>query len=852
MGCFSAAVAQKKLLSQTYFSKKTKATVAEYLEELKQYSGIVLEYSSNNLEVNKIIQLEGTENSIGLLLQKVLDGQRIKLIEHNNKIILVPSAEPFVIQEILPARYTLFGYIKEEGSREPLSDATIYEQASQKGVMSNPYGYFNLSLPEGKHHIIISYTGLQPVVLDVNMHGNLRQDILLSIKKERFNPVMVQSESGVKDASMKVATDQLAPYNFLMGEADPVRAAYILPGVKNVPEAFNGFLVRGGGTDENLFLLDGNPVYNPTHMLGALSIINQTVVKSMRLYKSDFPARFSGALSSVMDVYTKEGNMQSWHGELNAGLLAGSFTLEGPLSKNKTALMVSTRKSVSIPFYKSFQKGIESNFYDAHARITHIINSKNKLLFNAYKGEDELTQTGKDIDNLHRWGNLIGSVGWNYILGARSFINTSVNFSQYQNLGGYKYTLYKDDDEDEIVQTKSIGTYSFIRQYSAKSKAEIYASKKIKINLGAKLSQTTIKPFDTKVSASLEEDEKSFTSFDPLIFEELSAYSETEIKIGRRVFVKPGLHASAYQFKNYRTLALQPRFFAAYRPLPSHMLYVSYSKMTQFLHLVTNPYLGTNSDLWVPSTAELKPAWSESYNIGYSFGQRKGWKFTIDGYYKNMMNVTNYAEGKSSFINSKNWQQNIETGKGRSYGTEYLLEKKGNKLSWQIAYTLSWSWRQFQSINNGKEFPYKYDRRHDLNIGINYAINNHITITGLWTFATGDVYTLPSQIYADFDNAQQVSTQDDPLNTYRFVYHYSGVNQYRTAPFQRADMAINYHSKKDKKIQSQLTAGIYNINGAPAQYSYTLRGSLSSKSVVVKTGNSLFNMTPYLSYALKF
>ncbi|MGN6603215.1 MAG: TonB-dependent receptor [Ginsengibacter sp.] len=852
IGLHATSFAQKKILSRVYHARKTTATVAEFLEEIKLNSGVVLEYSSNNMAANKLVKLDGDENTLGELLEKVLEGQHLKLIEQNNKIMLVPSPEEFTLQDFLPARYKLYGYIKEGNSKEPLIDATVYESDSRKGVITNSYGYFNLSLTEGKHKIIISYAGMQPVVLEVDMHGNLQKDISLSIRKESYSPIVVQSESEEKNASMKVATKKLAPYNYLMGEADPVRAAYILPGVKKVPEALNGFLVRGGGIDENLFLLDGNPVYNPSHMLGALSIINQSVVKSIRLYKSDFPARFSGALSSVIDVYTKEGNMQSWHGEANTGLLAGSLTLEGPIVKNKTSVMVSARHSLSIPFYDAFQKGIKTDFYDAHFRLTQILNPKNKLSFNAYKGEDNLRQSGSDINNLHRWGNLIGSVGWNYLLGSRSFINTSVNFSQYQNLGGYKYTLYQNDDDQAVVQAKSVGTYSFIRQYNAKVQAEIYASKKIKINTGAKIAQTMIKPFDTKISNTLEEDTKSFTSFDPLIFDVLSYYSEAEIKTGDHFFVRPGLHISAYQFKDYHTMAFQPRFFANYRISPSHTLFASYSKMNQFLHLVTNPYLGVNSDLWVPSTADLKPERSDNYNLGYSFRDHKAWAFTLEDYYKNMSNVTNYAEGKSYFINSSNWQQDIETGKGRSYGTECMLERRGKKLTWQIAYTLSWSFRQFESINNGKEFPYKYDRRHDINIGVNYIINTHLECSALWTFATGEVYTLPSQVYPDFDNSQQISTPDDPLNSYRFVYHYSGVNQSRTAPFQRADFAINYHSKKDKKMRSLLTAGIYNITGAPDQYNYILKGSLSSKSVVIKTGNSIFNSTPYISYTLKF
>ena len=844
--------AQKKLLVQSFHSQKTRGTIAEFLQELNQYSGAVLEYSSSSFDANKQIQLNGDETTVGQLLQKVLEGQRVKLLEYNNKIILVPSPEPFNIQEFLPVRYTVFGYIKEAGSKEPLTDATVYEPASQRGTISNNYGYYNLLLSEGRHTIQFSYNGLQTITFEVNVRGNIQKDISLQMGKQSVEKaIVIQSEGAPAGGSTKINAGKKLP-NVLAGESDPVRASYLIPGVQNMVSSFAGYQVRGGGIDENLFLLDGNPVYNPTHLLGALSIINPTVLKTMRFYKSDFPARLSGSLSSVMDVYTKDGNMESWHGEASAGLLAGSLTIEGPLSKNKTAIMLSARKNISLPFYKSFSNGTTANFYDAHFKMTSILNDRNKVYLNLYKGEDEFRQTGKDINNLHKWGNTLGSVGWNYLLGSRSFINTSVNLSQYENLGGFQYPLYKDDDEMQIIQTRSVGTLSSIQQVSVKSKAEIFASKKIKFNAGVEAAQISIKPFDTKISDALQQDQSSFTSFDPLNAQQLSGYLESEMRIRAKLIVRPGLHATAYQFKDYRTVALQPRFYIAYRFLPGHAVYGSYSRMSQFLHLVTNPFLSFNKDLWVPSTQQLRPEWSDIYNIGYSLNQHKGFRTSVDVYYKNLNNVTNYAEGKTMFISNTNWEQSIETGKGRSYGAEWMAEKKGEKLSLQCAYALSWSWRQFKSINQGKEFPYKYDRRHTANAGFTYAITKHIDASALWTFATGDAYTLPNRIYPDFDIAQQVSTPGDPLDNYRFTYYSSNINQYRTKPYQRYDASCAWHSEKGKKIFSELTAGIYNINGSDDQYTYTLRGSMTSRSIVVKSGNSVFEMMPYVSYSLKF
>lgn len=851
-GLCLVTAAQKKLLVKLYHSQKTKATIAEFLQELNQYSGTVLEYSSSSFDANKMIELSGNENTVGKLLQKLLEGQHVKLLEYNGKIILVPSPEPFTLQEFLPVRYTVFGYIKEAGSKEPLTDATVYIPATKEGTVSNNYGYYNLLLPEGKHTMQFSYTGLQAVTFELDVHSNTRKDISLQTGNESYEKVIVvQTEGAAKDGSVKINGDKRFA-NVLLGEADPVRAGYLIPGVQNIVSSLTGFQVRGGGIDENLFLMDGNPVYNPTHLLGALSIINPTVLKTLRFYKSDFPARLGGSLSSVMDVYTKDGNMESWHGEAGAGLLAGSFTLEGPLSKNKMAIMLSARKNISLPFYQSLREGVTASFFDAHFKMTGILNVRNKLNLNLYKGEDRFWQKGKDINNLHKWGNMLGSFGWNYLLGSRSFINTSVNLSRYENLGGFQYTLYKDDDEKEVVQTKSVGTLSSIHQVNVKSQAEIFASSKMKFNAGIRAAQIFIKPFDTKISNVLQENESSFTSFDPLNYQELSGYTESEIKIGRKLFVRPGLHVSAYQFKDYRTIALQPRFYIAYRFLPAHTVYGSYSRMNQFLHLVTNPFLGFNKDLWVPSTERLQPEWSGIYNIGYKFNQYKGLRFSIDVYYKGLNNVTNYAEGKTMLINNANWEQSIETGKGRSYGAEWMAEKKGEKFSWQCAYALSWSWRQFKTINQGKEFPYKYDRRHTANAGFTYAITRHINASGLWMFSTGDAYTLPNQIYPDFDNAQQISTPDDPLDSYRFTYHSSNINQYRTKPYQRYDASLVYHSNKGKKLYSELTAGVYNINGSDDQYAYTLRGALSSKSIIVKTSNGIFKMMPYLSYSLKF
>ncbi len=854
------ADAQKKILRKPFHPQKNKATIAAFLQEINSRSGIVLEYSSGSFDADKIVALQGNENSIGSVLQAVLDGQHVKLIEHNGKIILVPSPEAFSLTVYLPARYSFYGYVKEFATKEPLVSATIYEPATQRGTLSNNEGYFNIFLSEGKHTVEISYGGLQSVTLQIDIHGNMKRDISLVMKGDTLSTVIVQSDAAMKEGAIKVSRE----HNFsngLMNEDDPLQYLYLSPGLQNASYSFSGFQVRGGGTDENLFLLDGNPVYNPTHLLGAISILNPTVLKSMRFYSSDFPARLGGSLSSVLDVQTKQGNMSNWQGEINAGMLAGSLTLEGPLVKDKVAIMVSGRKHIPMPFLQSLQDGVSSDFYDAHFRLSAILSPRNKLAANFYRGEDQLKHSGKYVGNLNKWGNTIGSLSWNSILGRRSFINTSVNFSHYQNLEVFKYTLFEldseaeADDEDEPeaeedpnLEEKFIGTFSSLRNYNVQSQAEIYASGKLKFNAGFKLAQTTIKPFDSKITDIVEDAEDNFVTFTPLVFEELAGYAEAEIKAGRKFFLKPGLRVSGYQLEGYHTVVFQPRFFVSYSVHPHHKLYASFSRMNQFLHLVTNPYAGANRDLWVPSTRILKPEASEIYNFGYAYQLQRKWRVSVDGYYKQLMNVTNYAQGKSSFINSSDWEQNIELGKGRSYGAEVMIRNSAVKFSWQAAYALSWSWRQFASINGGKEFPYKYDHRHAANAGFTWSVSPRWDISGLWSFATGNVYSLGGLVFAD----TLATAPDDPINDYQFTYQYKESDQYRAKAYQRFDAALTWHSLKGKKFYSSLKAGVYNINGSDEQYSYNLRGAMSSKSIRIRTGESVFDLIPYVSFMVKF
>lgn len=847
---------KKSILYRPFHTHLQKATIREFLDEINARSGVVIEYASGAFSPDKVVDPGDDAVTLGALLQQLLAGEKVRAIEKNDKILLVPSPAPLPEDALLPV-YSFFGIVSEEGSREPLGEASIWEPATHKGTVSNIHGYFSFSLPEGHHRLEITYAGYRPRILDVDLHWDLRSDVALSYREDI--PEVVISASGEVRKGDRILPGQYDAYNNFLGENDALRSLYLLPGVVNVADAVNGILVRGGEQDGNLFLLDGNPVFNPTHMLGALSIVNRTSLRSMQLFKSDFPSRYGGRLSSVIDVYTKDGNMQKWGGEANLNFLAGSFTIEGPLKKDKTALMASFRHSMPNALLNLFQKDFANDFYDAHIKLTHLLDPNNKLMLNFYTGQDQmgLQVNDNNLNNRQRWGNRVASVGWTHLLGSHSFANTSFNISDYYNLAGYIYTVY-DDSTGTPVTRRSFNTYSSIVRYTGKTQFEVRLSNALKLSFGGEAAFIRIKPFESKIDSTINIDPAAFQSFTPLPFREYTFYTESEIRAGKRWTLRPGIHFSAYHFRDFHYLSYEPRFYAAYRLNEKMETWFSYNKMTQYLHLLTNPSLGINSDTWVPTTGPLSPEKSHSLDLGYSYRKSKKLVFTADAFWKQMQNVTNYAEGKSFFINTdSSWERNVETGKGWSYGLELMGERTGEKLSLHVAYTLSWNWRQFDQINQGRKFPFKYDRRHNLNVALTYKADKTKDISLLWMFASGDVFTLPERIYPDYDNAQQIYSPDDVLSQYRFIYHFSGVNDYRTQPYHRLDISASYHpalspTAPKRRFRFNWTAGVYNVYGSPSQYSYGLEGTLRGKSIVLVMKNKLFNITPYISSTVDF
>lgn len=747
--------------------------------------------------------------------------------------------------------YVLYGFTMEEGSLEPLPYTVIKDLESGQACQSNMFGYYSLNLQEGKHYIQVKRAGHPPKTIEIFIRESTRQNLVIS-------PILlpeVRIGAGnllQKDGGSCMDKYLSGAYNNFLGESDPVRSLHLLPGNIETQETTGKLVVRGGDPDQSLFLLDGNQVFNPSHLLGEISIINNESVKSIRQFKNDFPSRFGGAVSSVTEVNTKDGSMDKWGGEASTGLLAGSLAIDGPLQKGRTALMASLRHSWSNPLLNILDDNYRLRFYDIHFKLTHILDNNNKLMLTGYMGKDRLNLRQYDYQNLQVWGNRLATINWNHVIGSRSFVNTTLNVSNYKNLAGMKFSIF-DDSTGQVKESKAFNNYASMERYEVKSQFEFNATKNMQFRFGGRFSQTEIQPFNTNISPEFREEIDYYKPMKALRFRELSLYYENEFRFGKAFLVRPGLNFVAYKFRDYHHNGIQPRLFASLRINRSQQFIFSYSRMAQYLHQVTSPFLGINSECWVPSTRLLRPVESDMLNLGYNLHNKKGDFVSGEIYYKKMKNITNFAERGNIFYDENTWEQDILAGKGWSYGAELLYRKKMEKWQFQLSYALSWSWRQFAGINEGKKYPFRYDRRHNLNATVNYSPASNWDIGLVWYFSSGDVLSLPPGIDIDYDEPSPVPPENsDPDDGNPFIYDRSSYVFKRTPSYHRLNLNINYSFASGNWLKHKISTGLYNAYQADNKYLMDVWNMENTTYNTTLSGNRIFKLTFYLSYGLKF
>jgi outer membrane receptor for ferrienterochelin and colicin len=812
------------------------------------------------------------------------------------------SILPLVLFSILTLnvfaqRMTISGYITDKESGERLIGASVYDKNTLQGTTANNFGFYSISLPVGKVSLIVSFIGYSPQLFELNLTSDITLNIPLILTINELGEITVVGNKVNKVeetqmSSIDIPIQKLQRIPVIMGEADVLKVIQLLPGVQSGTEGTSGIYVRGGGPDQNLFLLDGVPVYNASHLLGFFSVFNPDAVKTIKLYKGGFPARFGGRLSSVVDISMKDGNMKKIRGDFSIGIISSKLSLEGPIVKDKTSFMLSMRRTylevLTIPlfWYINSQTNNENTsggvyFHDLNLKLNHIFNERSRLYLSGYLGKDkgygntsnEYSYTGFENKPVSQksendfglgWGNNIASIRWNYLLNNRLFSNTTLTYSRYRFEVESDYTT-----EDLIAKTSAedyFRYFSGIEDWAAKIDFDYFPSPRHDIKFGGSFSNHHFSPgvsrvkFDSGLTDPEAGTDTTFGNQD-IYANELSFFAEDDITLTDKLKINAGLHLSVFMVDEKTFVNLQPRLSLRFKASDNLSLKASYSRMAQHVHLLTTSGINLPTDLWLPVTKNFDPPISDQVALGMALNLPKGLEFTMEGFYKTMNNLIEYKEGASFMGSAMNWENKVEKGKGWSYGLEVMLEKTIGKTTGWIAYTWSKTERQFANLNFGNVFPAKYDRRHDISIVVTHEFNKRIDISGTWVYGTGNAVTLAIM---DFPQANIPNTGNNYFDNSNLP-DYGGRNNYRMPAYHRLDIGVNFHKEKKHGIRTW-SFSVYNAynrqnpfmlmwGSKGGDYVFDPVTGISTQTTPRQTvlkQFSLFPLIPSISYSFKF
>ncbi len=763
-------------------------------------------------------------------------------------------------------KFTISGYIRDSLSRETLIGASLQTKNPIKGISTNQYGYFSITLPKGRYIFFLSYIGYVPLELEVDLNQDLVRDFFMLSKSSLSQEIVVSSKRrdlNVKSAQMgqiDLSINKVKSLPVLFGEVDPLKTLQLFPGVSNAGEGNSGIYVRGGGPDQNLILLDDAVVYNSGHLFGFFSIFNGDAIKNITLIKGGMPSQYGGRLSSVLDVSMKDGNMQKLQVDGGIGTISSRMSLQGPLKKDKASFIVSGRRTYIDALIKPFIKkgsqfyGSGYYFYDLNTKFNYKFSSKDRLYVSGYFGRDvfDFVNRKREFNVGVPWGNSTLTARWNHVFSQKIFVNTTAVYNDYN----FSFNALQNDF--------NIGLKSGIRDFNIKSDFDHYLTPEHKLKYGFQFTKHRFTP-------SVISGKQDSTVFAPNSTQikranEMSLYFQDDWELGSKLKFNYGLRWSGFQqvgpYKNYEldlngtrldstiyksneTVKFyqgpEPRATVRYAINDETSLKWAVTQNRQYIHLVSNAGTTLPTDIWVPSTLRVKPQISWQYATGI-FRNFKDNMFetSMEVYYKSMQNQIEYTEGYTP--SSKDTELEFVFGKGWSYGAEFFLNKAKGKFTGWIGYTLAWTWRKFPDINNGKVYPAKYDRRHDLSIVGIYELNPTWKLSAVFVYATGNATTLPEKFFL----IEGVLTQQ-----------FSAINKYRLAPYHRLDLSATYTpiNKKGKKMNGSWVFSVYNAYNRknPYFYYYNQTGSTGSGNIEVQaTQVSLFPVIPSVTYNFKF
>ena len=722
-----------------------------------------------------------------------------------------------------PSKTTLSGHITDASSGEELIGVNIYIKELGTGGVTNVYGFYSLTIPRGSYEIIYSYVGYESIVETIDLEGAITKNIELSRKGEELEEIVVTSERKDKNvestemSTVNLKVESIKKLPALLGEVDIIKALQLLPGVQSAGEGTSGLYVRGGNVDQNLILLDEAPVYNASHLMGFFSVFNPDAIKDMQLYKGGIPAQYGGRLSSVLDIRMKEGNSKKFAASGGIGTVSSRLTLEAPIAKGRGSFLVSGRRT-----YADIFLGLSSNpdvkenklyFYDLNLKGNYRISEKDRIFLSGYFGRDVF----KFSDEFKmQWGNGTGTLRWNHIFSNRLFMNTSLIYSNFD------YLLGDPAGVDAFEWT------SDIQNQSGKIDFNYFLNPENTLKFGVHSTRYQFSPGHARSGAPNDDGIFNDIRLPDIFAWEHAAYLSNEQKISPRLKASYGLRVSAFQNVGKATVytydksnpddytvsgstdydkgevykthsGIEPRFSLKYSLNDQSSVKLSYNRMVQYVHLASNSTSASPLDIWFPSSPNVEPQRADQVAVGY-FRNFKNNMFetSVEAYYKNMDNQIDFKDHAELLLNEY-LEGELRIGEGYAYGLEFMLRKQEGKLQGMLSYTLSRTERKIPEINNGKTYPNRYDRTHDISLFATYDLNEKWSFGSNWVYTTGAAVTMPT---GRFEYGNMIT----PV--------YSDRNAARLPAYHRLDLSATFRHKSKKnpnrRFKRETVFSLYN------------------------------------------
>ncbi len=774
---------------------------------------------------------------------------------------------------------TISGYVTDSNSGEKLIGATIIDSTKKLHAITNNYGFYSITISPEQLNLIYSYVGYLEKTIQINTLHDTSINIKL-IPGSQIEEVIVKSTSrkqfinisnpGLINIPLKV----IKQLPVILGEADILKSIQLLPGIQPGSEGSTGFYVRGGNSDNNLILLDGVEVFNPDHLFGFFSFFNDDAIKSVKIYKSNFPAQYDNRAASVVDIRTKDGNENRIKAKASIGLISSKAQIEGPIIKNKLTFIGSARRT----YFDLFSKKLINRFtdysnagyyfFDLNEKISWKINKRNNLYISNYFGKDDgffqsLNEFGEDPPEIQdsysrsereksvNWSSSLLTTRFESILKPNLFLNLATSISNYNYFGNEikrniaKYWL--NQNLMTINNKSSLSTSSEIKMQAISLDFDHYINQRHHLIYGSDFKLYKIQP---ALDSSFINPENSLESF---FCKNLNIFFQDKISLGEKFIIQPGLNFNNYYVEDKSIQKFDKRIGLNYKVNERYNLNASWSEMMQFLHLLRFGKINLASDLWLPSFGSIKPTYSSDYSVGINVKINDAFSLNVDAYIRYYKNLLSYREGLIFNNQYSDISKIVTSGRGKARGIELSIEKKSGNFLAFLTYSFSISERTFPELNNGETFRSRYDRPQNLKIILSNTFNSHLSASCIFYFMSGALQTLPIGIYN--------SNYYLGANPWSYIQYSGGGteiiiykrNSQRLPLYHRLDLSIDY-SINHKRLKQSLKIGLYNAYNAKNAYemqTQIITSPNGKESRIQLTKKVLFPMIPFISYNIE-